>query len=508
MSFNCNSTADVDEWFSYDKDGRMTDMWEKTPHSGQYYHSVATYFENGRVKTLQLASPSLYTMTYGLDGEGRWNSLTEATATLVSGATFPPASTCSGQPCTVVSLNGTDKDAYTFDPNTGRMTQYVFTVGSNSMTGGLVWNQNGTLQKLAITDGFNAGGTQTCNYNPTAASGTGYDDWGRLVGFDCGSGQWGQAFGYDIYDNLTKTVLSGRNGTTWNPGYNAANNHCTGCTYDADGNVTGDGNNVYGWDMFSKLAWTATSGTPTCGTSGRCATYDAFGRIVEQSNGSSWTERWITPLGETAYMNGATISYAYWPAAAGGTALVTGNGGTTNYQHLDWLGNARVASTVFNHSITADRAYSPFGEQYDTFGSLASQYGTFAGIDGNFDPGVMWDTPNRELSTVGRWLSPDPARAGWNQYAYVTNPNSVIDPTGLSGGCSDAVLSGGARPNGDCYDPCSLDGGNNCDGGGGSGGGGGEVEEAMEEATLMLYRVGSAISINRSQTLLIHPYTV
>jgi RHS repeat-associated protein len=45
----------------------------------------------------------------------------------------------------------------------------------------------------------------------------------------------------------------------------------------------------------------------------------------------------------------------------------------------------------------------------------------------------MYDTPNRELqgSQQGRWLSPDPAGAGWNQYAYATNPNSAIDPTGL-----------------------------------------------------------------------------
>lgn len=43
----------------------------------------------------------------------------------------------------------------------------------------------------------------------------------------------------------------------------------------------------------------------------------------------------------------------------------------------------------------------------------------------------MYDTPNRELSVVGRWLSPDPAGTGWNQYSYPTNPNSATDPTGL-----------------------------------------------------------------------------
>ena len=46
----------------------------------------------------------------------------------------------------------------------------------------------------------------------------------------------------------------------------------------------------------------------------------------------------------------------------------------------------------------------------------------------------MYDTPNWELqgSQQGRWLSPDPAGAGWNLYAYATNPKSAIDPSGLA----------------------------------------------------------------------------
>ncbi len=434
---SCSSgTLITDEWFSYDKDGRMSDMWELTPHSGQYYHSVATFFENGKVKTLQLASPSLYTMTYGLDGEGRWNTLTDTTTStnLVTGATYYPAANPA-----VVSLTGTtpDNDSYTYDANTGRMTKFVFTVGNTpkNMTGNLTWNANGTLKQLAITDGFNPGGTQTCNFNATAAAGTGYDDCGRLVGVDCGSGQWGQTFSYDIYDNLSKDVISGRIGTEWLPGYSASNNHCNGCTYDADGDVTGDGNNVYGWNEFAKLASTVTSGTPTCGSSGRCAVYDAFGRMVEQTIGSTFRERWITQLGETVYMTGTSPIYAYWPAPGGGKVLLYGNSSSYDFLHSDWLGNARIDSGLTNHTVATDQAYSPYGELYDIFGSNVAQNEGFAGMTGDFAPGtttpVMWDTPNRELSMVGRWLSPDPAGAGWNQYAYATNPNSSVDPSGL-----------------------------------------------------------------------------
>jgi RHS repeat-associated protein len=60
------------------------------------------------------------------------------------------------------------------------------------------------------------------------------------------------------------------------------------------------------------------------------------------------------------------------------------------------------------------------------------QYNQFAGLTDSFSTGVLWDAANRELSyAAGRWLSPDPAGAGWNQYAYATNPNSFVDPLGL-----------------------------------------------------------------------------
>jgi YD repeat-containing protein len=435
----------TDEWFSYDKDGRITDMWECTPHSGaggcassSYLHSVATFYDNGAVASLQLASPSLYTMSFGLDGEGRLNTVTDTThsKSFVTGATYFPAANPD-----VTTIAPNDKDSFTYDSNTGKMTQYKFTVNSVDMTGALTWNANGTLNKLAITDGFNSGGTQTCLYNP--ASGQGYDDWGRLLQIDCGTGSWGQTFSYDNYDNLTKTKMANRNGTTWNPGYSSTTNHyATGSTYDSNGNVTGDGNFAYGWDSFSKLKWATTSGTPNCTTTGHCITYDAFGRIVETSNGSTFRERWITQLGETAQMTGTTINFAYFPAPHGGIALENGNNSTTQFMHPDWQHNVRVASTL-SHVVSFDQAFTPYGETFSIFGTVSSQGNVFADMKENFYTGAMWDTPNRELSSApSRWLSPDPAGAGWNQYAYSTNPNSETDPSGLA----DCRLGGDGCP--------------------------------------------------------------
>ena len=280
---------------------------------------------------------------------------------------------------------------------------------------------------------------------------------------------------------LTKTVLSGRTGTTWNPGYSTSpsNNHCDSpCTYDSNGDVTGDGNDVYAWNEFSKLKWTATSGTPACGTSGRCAVYDAFGRMVESSNGTAWREYWYTQAGGKMVMNGTTLSYGRWPMPYGMAETV----GTTNfdYLHKDWIGNSRIVSNISNNTVVADQAYTPYGEIYNIFAANNSEYQVFADTIADLAPStttpIMWDTPNRELSYTGHWLSPDPAGVGWNQYAYPTNPNSFGDPSGLIG----TTYCLAVRPSGNAFQAnaqgstCSsgpYDGGGGDDGSGdGSGG--------------------------------------
>jgi RHS repeat-associated protein len=431
---NCSSgTLQADEWFSYDKDGHMTDMWEKTPNSGTYYHSTATFFGNGAINTVKIANPNLYTQTYGLDGEGRPTSMSSSASagvTVVSSATYNAA----GQPTNIAIGTSTDHDGYTYDQDTGRMTGWTFQVGTTPKTqvGVLTWNPIGTLKSLAITDGFYAGATQTCNFG--SALNMGYDDLNRLLYDDCGAGGWGQTFSFnDQYGNLTKAVISGRTGTTFNPGYNPANNQFAsgfGASYDSNGNLTYDTFHHYEWNEFSKVRSFDRSGT-NCATSGQCIVYDALGRMVEIDNGSTKTEILYTQLGKTAYLNGTTLNYAYWPTPGGGTLLQIG--GVFNYEHKDWLGNARISSGVLSDNIVDDRAFSPYGELYATFGSTAQNENIFTGDTQDIVSGT-YDTPNRELSIVGRWISPDPAGAGWNLYAYSANPNSETDPTGLCTG--------------------------------------------------------------------------
>lgn len=69
----------------------------------------------------------------------------------------------------------------------------------------------------------------------------------------------------------------------------------------------------------------------------RCAPKNR--RQIRDTHGTVYTEIWYTQLGKTAYMNGSTFSYAYWPTPSGGTELQLA-GFAYYFQHKDWLGNA------------------------------------------------------------------------------------------------------------------------------------------------------------------------
>ena len=431
---NCSGTSKVtDEYFSYDKVGRTTDVYETTPHSGGQYHTQAGFALNGVLTSLS-GVPGKSTYTIGLDPNGRPDTSTYGVTAVATNVNYNAA----GQPTEIDY--GTDKDLYPRDPNTGLMTGWTFTLGATSQTATLTWNPNRTLKTLAITDGFNALGTQTCNYNPTDHAGTGYDDVGRLVGVYCANGgtvRWTQTYGYDQYDNFSKTGT-----TSWSPGYSATNNHITGAGYDSDGQVTYDLNNSYGWDGYHKMTATNSGAVlGSCGSAGvTCYTYDAMGRGVEKNVAGTFTEFLYSPAGLTGIMSGMTTNAFRAPIPGGN--VFTNNGSGSIVSHLDWLGSARLSETL-GHSLSRDTSFSPYGENYSNSGTGVVQ--NFAGMFSDLSPNLLFDTPNRQFDTSAgsRWLSPDPARASWNAYSYPTNPNSFTDPSGLQLMCCDGGGDGG-----------------------------------------------------------------
>jgi phage terminase large subunit-like protein len=207
----------------------------------------------------------------------------------------------------------------------------------------------GTLRSLAITDNFNAGGTQTCTYGTSTTPG--YDEWGRLVSAVCTNSSdtnvWGQAFGYDAFDNISKTVPTGDTGITWLPGYNQTNNqylgagNCSSSTicYDSNGNLLKDTFHTYTWNQDNHPL------TVTNGTSGPVV-YDAFGRMAEHLYGGAYTEPLLSPVGKIGMMSGQSVSQMRIPLPGGATYA------GTNFLHKDWLGSVRLVSGISNRAVS------------------------------------------------------------------------------------------------------------------------------------------------------------
>ena len=324
-----------------------------------------------------------------------------------------------------VTLGSGDSDTFQFDVNTGRMTQYKYTVGATpqSVVGNLTWNANGSLAQLAITDPFNSANAQTCGYS--------HDDLARIASANCGTAA-NQTFTFDPFGNIDKS------GSPYSflPSYNTATNRISlvgGSTpsYDANGNITNDFLNAYAWDANGRPVTVTPYGGSAVGM-----TYDALGRMVEQGRGSSYTQVVYDPTGnKLALLNGSTVAKVRVPLPSGGRAVYTGSG-LAYYTHADWLGSERFFSTP-SQTMYGDVAYAPFGETYASSGTPDV---SFTGQNSDTVSGD-YDFLFREYSIQGRWVSPDPAGMvavdptdpqSWNRYAYVRNsPLELIDPLGL-----------------------------------------------------------------------------
>jgi RHS repeat-associated protein len=444
------------EDFSYSARGEITDVYEATPHTYPvFYHITQTYWPNGAPNQLGNNIATLPVFTYAVDGEGRPNSVSVGPGYGQNPVTSTTYNLYTSPNQLTTTFGSGDSDVFSFDPNTLRMNKYQFKIGTQTVTGTLGWNSNGSLGNLNITDPFSTANTQNCAFTD--------DDLARISKTDCGS-IWGQNFSYDPFGNIQQNGISGTGGSSFLPTYQSSPSitnrvfsvNGVSATYDANGNSLND--------TFRTFTWDADNNPVTIGSV--ALTYDAFDRMVEQSVSGTNSQVVYSPAGvKFALMNGSTLTKAFAPLTGGGTAVYTSSG-LAYYRHTDHLGSSRFASTT-SQTLYSDTAYSPFGEPYASSGAIDN---SFTGQNQDTTSG-LYDFLYREHDpNQARWTQSDPAGfaavdptnpQSWNRYVYVLNdPIDLFDPSGLCPVTGCYTFFGG-QDGGNCAEdginvPCSI----------------------------------------------------
>ncbi len=408
--------------FSYDNMGRVLNHWQWTPLN--YTMNVTgsfpvtyTYDLLGDLTSIVNGKEGV-TYTYSYDTAARITKLQSS----FSDANHP------GTLLTVNSYNPLGEIAQaTLGNGVVRNLQYDSRGRVTSLTDGSLYSF--TLGYAPDSNVLTGNDSLNGNWTYT------YDDFSRLAT----SSKTGLAFNYkyDRYANRWQQNVTTGSGP--NPSYTFdATNHISGSgiIYDAAGNITNDGlGNSYSYDGENR-SLTVT------GSSSASYVYDAVGRRVRQTVGSSNYD-YIFDLSARAITQ-LNPNWNWSELYVGGVHVATYAGGSTYFDHSDWLSTVRVHSNVSGGSAGTCTSL-PFGDAQTCVGTNPGLL-HFTGQPLDSESNLHHFLFRQSSTTQGRWLSADPAGLAavnpadpqsLNRYAYVWNsPLSLVDPLGL---CSQGL---------------------------------------------------------------------
>jgi RHS repeat-associated protein len=193
-------------------------------------------------------------------------------------------------------------------------------------------------------------------------------------------------------------------------------------TYDANGNLTGDGVKTYEWDSENRLLAVKLGGSPLASF-----TYDGSGRRATKTAGGVTTTYIYHGAQFLEEQSGgsATKRYVYGPGIDRPLAQIVG--GVTSYFIADHLGSV-VRLTDAAGAATLGREYDPWGRLL--LGSTTGGYG-FTGREWDSESSLYYYRARFYATDTGRFLTEDAIRDHGSLYRYVhNNPIKYVDPTG------------------------------------------------------------------------------
>jgi RHS repeat-associated protein len=218
-------------------------------------------------------------------------------------------------------------------------------------------------------------------------------------------------------------------------------------TFDANGNMTGDGTRTFEWDAENRLIAinqsTLRSEFTYDGLQRRVRMVEKAGGVVQSDRQVIWCE---TVICEERDADGVTVLRR---AFAQGEQV----SGVTRFFMIDHLGSVREVTDVTS-AVQARYALDPWGRRTVTSGSDITSVG-FTGHRWQA-MGGLWLTLHRGYDPdLARWIGEDPIglNGGLNLYGYVNaQPTQSWDPFGLQGVSSGGPSGGGGGGGGCCCD--------------------------------------------------------
>ncbi len=326
----------------------------------------------------------------------------------------------------------------------------------------------------AVTYGYDAGNRLLSVSQGSSAVSLAYDNVNRLTSLTLPDGVVA-TYGYDNGNELTSLsyAMGATNIDSMTYGYDSVgrNNHfvsalnqltnavtpvsacsydgademltfgsITTPTYDANGNLTGDGTNTYTWNSRNQLV--SISGGVSASF-----TYDAVGRRASRTvNGITTTfvhdranlVSEAIGANTAAYLTGPALDQVFSRTDSSGQMSYLRDGSGSILGLADPSG---ALVTQYN--------YEPYGNT-STSGASSSNPLQYAGRE-NDGTGLYFDRARYYRPAIGRFVSQDPIgfAGGINEYAYVGgNPIQFMDPTGLGETEFSGTLGTGAAVTG------------------------------------------------------------
>ncbi|HWR13225.1 MAG TPA: RHS repeat-associated core domain-containing protein [Terriglobales bacterium] len=168
--------------------------------------------------------------------------------------------------------------------------------------------------------------------------------------------------------------------------------------------------------------------------------YDGDGNRVKKNAGVLY---WGTgPLAESDLAGTITSDYIYFNGKRIARVDPSCCGGQPAYRYYfsDHLGSASVVTNETVWTILEESDYYPYGGERVIVDNDPNHF-KFTGKERDTETGLDYFGARYHVSTVGRFLSPDPGNASaeqgdpqsWNGYAYAgNNPLTFTDPDGMN----------------------------------------------------------------------------